>query len=65
MIKNGYRYLGSFIGGKEVKIEWLVLKIEDRIEAVEQVAEMAKFVPQTTYVGMQRALQQEWNLYRG
>jgi len=58
-IKNGYRYLGSFIGGK-LETEWMVSKIDDWIEAVGQVAEMAKYVPQSAYVGIQRVLQQEW-----
>ena len=35
VIKNDYRYLCSFIGEKEDETEWLVLKIEDWIEAVE------------------------------
>ena len=49
---EGGGYLGSFIGEKEAETEWLVLEIEDWIEAVqafgkqlEQVAEMEKFVP--------------------
>ena len=60
IIKNGHRYLGSFIGKKKLEIEWLVSKINDWIEAVEQVAEMAKYVPQSAYTGIRCALQQEW-----
>ena len=60
VIKNGYRYLGSFIGEKEAEMEWLVLKIENWNEALEQVVKMAKFEPQSAYAGIQRALQQEW-----
>ena len=52
VIKNDYQYLCSFIGEKEVETEWLVLKIEDWIEAVEQIAEMAKFVLQSAYAGL-------------
>ena len=51
-IKNGYRYLGSFIGGKKLETEWLVSKIDDWIEAVGQVAEMEKYVPQSACAGM-------------
>ena len=41
---------------RQYSTEWLVLKIQDWIEAVEQVAEMEKFVPQSAYAGMRRAL---------
>ena len=34
---------------RQYSTEWLVLKIQDWIEAVEQVAEMAKFEPQSAY----------------
>ena len=60
IIKNGYKYLGSFMGNKKLETEWLVSKIDDWIEAVGQVAEIAKYVTQSAYAGMQRALQQEW-----
>ena len=36
VLKNGYRYHGSFIGGgEELETKWLVSKIDDWIEAVE------------------------------
>ena len=46
-------YLSSFIGEKQAEIEWLVSKIDDKIEAVEQEAEITKFVPHLAYARMQ------------
>ena len=34
--------------------------MKDYINVVEVVAEVSRFVPQSTYAGMQRTLQQEW-----
>ena len=59
-IKTGYRYLGSYIGGKERQTEWVEKKTSDWIKAVENLAEVDVYVPQSVYAGMQRALQQEW-----
>ena len=59
-IKTGYRYLGSFIGEKERQTDWVEEKISDWIKAVENLSEVAVYVPQSAYAGMQRALQQEW-----
>ena len=53
VIKNCYRYLSSFIGEKQAEIEWLVSKIDDKIEAVEQLAEITKFVQHLAYARMQ------------
>ena len=53
VIKYGYRYLSSFIGEKQAEIKWLVSKIDDKIEAVKQVAEITKFVPHLAYARMQ------------
>ena len=59
-IKTGYRYLGSYIGEKERYTEWVEEQISDWIKAVENLAEMAVYVPQSAHAGMQRALRQEW-----
>ena len=64
-IKYSSRYLDSFIGEKVLETEWVKEKIESLGDVVESVVEMSKYVPQSVYVGMQRALQQEWILYNG
>jgi len=48
-----------------LETEWVKEKIESLGDVVESVVEMSKYVPQSVYVGMQRALQQEWILYNG
>ena len=53
-------YLGGFVGDKVKEREWIEEKVKDWVTAVEAVAEVSRFVPQSAYAGMQRALQQEW-----
>ena len=40
--------------------EWTEKKLKDWVTEVEAVAEVARFVPQSAYAGMQRSLPQEW-----
>lgn len=61
LIKNGSRYLGSFIRERVLETEWVEEKIEKWGKVVESVAKMDKYVPQLAYAGIQRVLQQEWN----
>ena len=63
LIKNGFRYLGSFIG-KYLETEWVEEKIENWRQVVELVVEMTKYTTQSAYAGMQHTLQQEWNLIK-
>ena len=51
-LKTGYRYLGSYIGEKERKTEWVEENISDWIKAGENLAEVAVYVPQSAYAGM-------------
>ena len=53
-------YLGGFVGDKVKEREWIEEKVKDWVTAVEAVAEVYRFVPQSAYADMQRALQQEW-----
>ena len=59
-VVNGNRYLGGFVGDKEKEREWIEEKVKDWVTAVEAVAEVARFAPQSAYADIQIALQQEW-----
>ena len=45
---------------REREREWIAKKVKDWVTALEAVAEVSRFVPQSAYAGMQRSLQQEW-----
>ena len=63
-IKNGYRYLGSHIGDLEEEKIWMEKNINKWSESVEAVAEIAEYVPQTAFAGIQRALQHNGLSYK-
>ena len=54
-VVNGNRYLGGFVGDTEKEREWIEEKMKEWVKAVEAVAEVSKYVPQSAYAGMQRA----------
>ena len=45
-----------------METEWVEDKIDYLGEAVESVIDMAKYVPESVYTGMQRVLEQEWKI---
>ena len=57
---NGCRYLGGYVGEKHLEKEWIDGKVENWVESIECLSPFASLVPQSTYAGMQRALQHEW-----
>jgi hypothetical protein len=56
----GVRYLGSFLGTKSERDAWLATKIDTWISTVWTLGKIAKRYPQTSYAGMARSLQMEW-----
>jgi hypothetical protein len=59
-VDTGARYLGAFIGDKEACDAWTEEKVDSWAEAVKELASAAKDFPQSTYAGMQKSLQMEW-----
>jgi len=59
-VTTGHRYLGGFIGEKEALQEWIEELTKNWSQAVADLASVAKAYPQTTYAGLQKSLQQEW-----
>ena len=59
-VTNGCRYLGGYVGEKHLEKEWIDGKVENWVESVENLSPFASPAPQSTYAGMQRALQHEW-----
>ena len=45
---------------REREREWIAKRVKDWVTVVEAVTEVSRFVPQSAYAGIQRALQQEW-----
>jgi hypothetical protein len=56
--------LGGFIGKDDALRSWLVEKTNSWEEAVADIAEVAPNFPQTAYSGLQKSLQQEWQLFQ-
>jgi hypothetical protein len=57
VILNGHRYLGGFVGDKDLDKVWVEEQVEAWIEAIEALREAVKFVPQAEFLGMQCSLQ--------
>ena len=53
-------YPCEFIGDQDSDKDWLAEKVEVWTHLVEVLAGVALRHPQTTYVGLQKSLQQEW-----
>ena len=60
VISSGHRYLGGFVGDKDLERAWVVDQVEECKDAITALGEAAKFVPQAAFSSMQRSLQQEW-----
>ena len=60
-VKSGNRYLGGFVGEKDLETQWVKDKIHSWASAIEELSTIAMFIPQTAYAAVQRALQHRWN----
>ena len=58
-VTNGCRYLGGHVGEKHLEKEWIDDKVENWVESIENLSPFTFLVPQSTYTGMQRALQHD------
>ena len=58
--KEGYRYLGKYIGTTETLQQWLQPKVAEWAEGVQELAHVARRFPQTAYAGLAKSLQSEW-----
>ena len=58
---TGHRYLGGYIGDKEAERSWLKENIQGWTESVNILAGVAQKHPQSTYAGLKKSLQQEWD----
>jgi hypothetical protein len=61
-VKPGNCYLGGFIGEDEALNEWLGEKTKFWTEAVTDLTPVTQAFPQAAYSGLQKSLQQEWQL---
>ena len=58
--RRGHRYLGSYVGSGDQKVEYVEEKVRDWIGCVKVLAAMAKKYPQAVYTGYSLCLQAEW-----
>jgi hypothetical protein len=61
---QGHRYLGGFLAEKDALKTWIQEKAHIWAEAVKELASAAKNYPQSTYSGLQRSLQHEWQFVK-
>ena len=59
-VKHGHRYLGGFVGEKDLESTWLKEKVNAWMEAVDSIAKLAPHASQSAFAGVQRSLQHEW-----
>lgn len=59
-IRHCYRYLGGFIGEKDLEFSWLHEKIDAWMEAVDSISKLAEHASQSAFAGAQKSLQHEW-----
>ena len=64
-VVTGHRYLGGFIGDADAERGWLRDKIHGWTESVKLLAEVTHKHQHSAYAGLQKSLQQEWDLCRG
>jgi hypothetical protein len=57
---DGYRYVGGFLGSDAALSQWLAPQIQQWVSGVTSLAKVAKRYPQTTFAGLPKSLQQEW-----
>ena len=58
---TGSRYLGGFMGTEAEQAQWLEDKVERWQSLVAIMSGVSGKHPQTTYVGLHKSLQKEWN----
>ena len=59
-IKHGSRYLGGFLGDKNLEKTWIEDKVEAWEESVEALSSVSSLSPQCAFAGLQNAMQCEW-----
>lgn len=60
-VKTGSRYLGGFLGERDLFDSWIAKKTAYWSRAIEALASVAPAYPQDAYTGLQKSLQQEWH----
>ena len=60
-VVTGHRYLGGFRGDAAAEREWLEKKVQRWKESVVTLAGVDLNHPQSSYAGLQKTLQQEWD----
>eukprot|EP00957_Ditylum_brightwellii_P103794 7907207-Ditylum_brightwellii.AAC.1 len=58
-IKEGFRYLGGYIGPKHLATEYVEEKVDDWVKSVEMFSTMITHQPQAAFAGYVRSLQFE------
>eukprot|EP00957_Ditylum_brightwellii_P153601 11689679-Ditylum_brightwellii.AAC.1 len=59
-IKEGYRYLGGYIGHKCLTTEYVEGKVDDWVKSVKTFSTMIAHQLQAAFAGYVRSLQFEW-----
>ena len=59
-VVTGSRYLGGFVGDQKSETTWLAWKVQGWAESVQTISGVARKHQQSTYTGLQKSLQQEW-----
>ena len=57
---RGDRYLGGFVGSAKEKDKWIKEKVENWVQDVMVMADVAVKYPQSVYIGFVKCKQQEW-----
>ena len=60
-VTNGCHCLGGCVREKHLQNEWTDDKVQNWVEAVENLSPFAYLAPQRTCAGVQRELQHEWS----
>ena len=58
---RGHRYLGGFVGSKELKEQFVTSKVEGWCNTVRALAEIAQSHPQSAHAAFTFCLQQKWS----
>ena len=59
---SGCRYLGGFVGENHLESARVKEKVQNWVEAIESLSNFASLAPQSSYAGMQIALQHDWTI---
>eukprot|EP00978_Attheya_sp_CCMP212_P044435 scaffold310359_cov63-Attheya_sp.AAC.2 len=62
--RSSNQYLGGFIGEEAPQEEWVGKQTAAWAVAVTTLAKVCKRYPQLAYAGLQKSLQQEWQLFQ-